>query len=217
MRDRTEQVIARLRAAILDGSLPGADGVLPAQGALAERFGVSRTVVREAMVHLAAQGLIVVEQGRRARVRGDDPAERAASLGAMIALGSWALDDLLVARRLVEGECAAAAADAGTVALRPTIEAYRAATTRREALRADRAFHDAIADGSGNPVLALLYRSLADAIAEQQRETHDRSEVTWVLRDHQRIAGAIRRKDGAAARRAMHRHIDRVREALAPG
>lgn len=218
IRDRTDWLIIRLRSAILERSLPAADGSLPAQGDLARRYGVSRTVVREAMVHLAAQGLIVVEQGRRARVRPPDPRQWAESLGAVIAAGGWTGADLMAARRLVEGETAALAAarrEAGTVAaLEREIVAYRAADHRAAALAADRAFHAAIAAGTGNPVLDLLYRSLDEAIAGQQRQTHRGRTLDWVPRDHQRILAAIRVGDAAAARRAMHRHLDRVAATL---
>lgn len=216
--ERGAGVIAQLRRGILDGSLIDGRGRLPSQAALGQRYGASRPVIREAMAHLEAQGLIVLDQGRRARVQPPDPAAWASSLGAVIAAGAWEPGDLLAARRLVEGEVAALAAARGEpqviAALRREIEAYRGATTRAAALAADRAFHAAIAAGAGNPVLELLHRSLLEVIAAQQQRTHRGRDLPWVPRDHQRILAAIAAGDPERARAAMGLHLDRVADVL---
>ena len=64
-------MLARLSEAILDGRLP-AGGALPSEARLAENFGVSKQVVREAIRQLAALGVLEIGQGRATRVRAMD-------------------------------------------------------------------------------------------------------------------------------------------------
>src|SRR3954449_10655230 len=61
-------VHARLRAAILSGEI--AEGAVTSQATLAERFGVGRTPLREALRMLQREGLIISEPNRRVRVAG---------------------------------------------------------------------------------------------------------------------------------------------------
>ena len=70
--DLVQEVTERLREQILAGAFD-ADRSLPPEGQLGQALGVSRTVIREAMRILAAQGLVEVSQGRTPRVKPADP------------------------------------------------------------------------------------------------------------------------------------------------
>src|SRR5438874_3211231 len=89
----------------------GANDLLPSQGELAASLGVSRTVLREAMKHLEAEGLIEIAQGRRIRVSPAGPQASMRTLDAMLRRSDASLAHLLEVRRPLEGEIAALAAD----------------------------------------------------------------------------------------------------------
>ncbi|MER3556407.1 MAG: hypothetical protein C4331_19270 [Meiothermus sp.] len=107
------RVVEDLIRSIIHGELP-ADHVLPPENLLAEQYGVSRTVVREAVRLLVSKGMLKVRQGSGTRVLGPehwdflDPAilfEQVRS-GA----GAEMLDEILESRRIIEGNAAALAA-----------------------------------------------------------------------------------------------------------
>ena len=108
-----EQVADQLREAILDGTLQAGE-VLPAERELCERFGVSRTSVREALRALQAQGLVVVAGANAPlRVAGAESFSNdtvRASLTHLLRLGRVPLADLVELRVALEAAVAEAAA-----------------------------------------------------------------------------------------------------------
>src|ERR1700682_1443322 len=103
-----EKAEERLRAQILK---QGANDLLPSQGALASTLGVSRTVLREAMKHLEAEGLIEIAQGRRIRVKPAGPQAAMRSLDATLRRSEGSPPKLLGVRSPLEGEIAPLAAE----------------------------------------------------------------------------------------------------------
>ena len=85
-------------------------GVLPAEGELAKSYGVSRTVIREAMRSLRAQGLVEVSQGKPPRVNPPDSKATVASLDLLLRRNRATLLHLVEVRRPLECEIAALAA-----------------------------------------------------------------------------------------------------------
>lgn len=140
------QVLAELRTVLASGEL--APGTVCSAPALAERFGVSATPVREAMQQLAGEGVVETVPNRGFRVRAQTPRE-AAELAEVRVLLELPL--VLRAARTVPAD--------RWEALRPlAADACRAAARgeRAEWLEADGAFHRALLEVTGNRQLVLV-------------------------------------------------------------
>jgi DNA-binding FadR family transcriptional regulator len=211
-----EGVVRQIARQITDGSLePGT--VLPAEPELARRFGVSRTVVREAVRTLSSQGLIAVRHGSGMWVQ---PPDRWRYLDPLVLFEvirsgreDELLDELLEVRRIIEGEGAALASERRTDedlnSLRYVLD--RLAETGEDLetyTRLDGEFHDQILVVARNrllrealkPVVAVL--DAGRAITIRQPGAAEGS-----VRGHEEIYASIERGDPKAAREAMHRHI----------
>jgi GntR family transcriptional repressor for pyruvate dehydrogenase complex len=214
---RVEQVTAELRNRILKGHLASREW-LPSEGALAETMGVSRTVIREAMYNLRAQGLVEVSQGRRARVRANDASVLINSLDAMLQRSEATIYHLLQLRRPLEGEIAALAAEHATQAdlekLGGTLDDLRVAKDLEECIRADVAFHRYLAEASHNPLFALFLDSVRALLIRAQQKTFPLAGVLLTIEGHCRILEAIVAGQPHAARQAMLQHLDEAEEAL---
>ena len=192
---------------------------LPAERDLARQFGVSRPSVREAMIALEVEGWVEVRTGSGVYVlrRRRDTRTRAA---AVVPLATeWGPLELIRARRVLEGEIAAIAA---RQAKRKDLEAMAQALKSMAAdatagvlpLRGDRDFHSAIVMACGNSVLIDTVQRFWDARRGPMFERmvdHFETPQSWnaALTEHQDILAAIRARDPAQARAAMHQHMDR--------
>jgi DNA-binding FadR family transcriptional regulator len=187
---------------------------LPPERDLARQLGVSRPSVREALIALEVEGYVDVRVGSGVYVRGSN-APHAQPLAADS--GPF---ELIRARWLIEGECAALAAKNATRAqVRAMQEALEAMARERDRgtmpLSSDRLFHMRIAEASGNSALALVVRTLWDQRTGPlflRLEHHFDTPELWTvaIREHREVMNAIARKDARAARAAMRRHMDRA-------
>jgi GntR family transcriptional regulator, transcriptional repressor for pyruvate dehydrogenase complex len=211
-----EQVVRQLVRQIVDGTYPPGTA-LPTEPELVQRFGVSRTVVREAVRILVAKGLVAVRHGSGMWVA---PPDRWDQLDPMIiseqvrAGGDGPLlDEMIEMRRLLEMEIAALAAtrrtEADLEALRGALEGMRRARTDPEAYtRLDVEFHDAILAAARNRLLREALRSVAGVLGAGRRiAVYRPSVIERSLPSHEAIYGAIAAGDPGAAREAMRRHI----------
>lgn len=209
------RIAEQLAAMIARGDLPPGSR-LPAERDLATRLGVSRPSLREALIALELEGLVEVRGGSGVYVRARAPAPPAADADAP---GPF---DVLEARAVVEPECAALAARREATARGAVAEAFaRLAAARAAGLaddEADRGFHLAIGEASGNAALARLVASLwRDQGAPLASRLTDLAVSPARRRDnlaeHAAIAEAIAAGDATAARAAMRRHLAAVRRA----
>jgi len=208
--DMVAEVLSRLSERIIAGVYsPG--GVLPPEGALAQSFGVSRTVIREAMRTLRTQGLVEVSQGRAPRVKPADTRTVIASLDLMLRRGSGTLLHLVEARRPLESEIAALAAERATAehlaGMQAAIDQLVAASSQEERAEADVQFHRVLAESTGNPVFGLLLETLSALLRESRRKTIATSGVEIALAGHRAVLTAVRCNDPIAARQAMLDHL----------
>ena len=195
------RIHAAIRAAILDVALkPGAPIV---EADVAERFGVSRTPVREALLRLADEGLVDIRPQRGTAVArlSLDRIEEALFV-------RRAVECAVIARVFARGEASAVGA-----ALTPIVDAQAAAIARRDiaaALDADTRFHHAL-------VVACGHRGVW-RVVEEARDLHHRMRAIAVpelgsaaqaIRDHRAIAKALRDGDQARALDAMNAHLAR--------
>jgi GntR family transcriptional repressor for pyruvate dehydrogenase complex len=214
-RSLTHALVERLGAEIVSGRLPpGAR--LPTEQELIVAAGVSRTVVREAIAALRAEGLVVTRQGAGAFVA--EGARRPFRIDPA-ALGS--LREVLAVMELrtgIEVEAAGLAAErAGLGDVRRIAAAYQAveqAIERGEsAIDQDFAFHRSIAEATGNAQFPRFLEYLGRFIIPRQtiRVTTGATARATYLRtlqkEHLAILQAIRAKAARRARAAMRSHL----------
>lgn len=203
------QIADQLRKLISKGRL--ATGArLPAERELARRLGVSRPSLREALIALEVEGLLEVRVGSGIYV---GQGARGEPIG-----GDSGPFEVIRARLMIEGECAALAAKHGTAAqLRAIRQAHaglqREAKRHHNPLGADRAFHVRIAEATGNSALVLVVQTLWDQrVGPLYRALETKLEYPAMaadtLREHADVLRAILARDAPAARAAMRRHMD---------
>ncbi|NUS09334.1 MAG: FCD domain-containing protein, partial [Nonomuraea sp.] len=127
--------------------------------------------------------------------------------------------EVIDARLMIERWSAAraAATGAGTEALAAAIEGMDRAGSAEEFVEHDTAFHCAIADASGNRLIAAVMRSLRDAMRRNSVEAVERLGDTSGLRaDHERIRAAIAAGAADEAERAVSDHLAHAYPALFP-
>jgi GntR family transcriptional regulator, transcriptional repressor for pyruvate dehydrogenase complex len=186
---------------------------LPPERQLAERLGVSRSTLRGALQSLTEQGVLTGRQGAGWTVT-PNRATVAANLALYLSLEDVTFDELFAARRAVEPDVAAAAAEHRTeaqlVALQRSIDVMRAAAEPAAYLQADSDFHAVLAAASRNTVFSLLLMPTLDLLQELRRELSGEPRVIAASHpEHEQILDAVRRQDPEAARTAMAAHIDR--------
>ena len=211
-----EHVVDSLVRGIVTGELePGS--VLPTEPEMGARFGVSRSVVREALRVLDAKGLVEVRHGSGTRVTAPDrwdPLDPAI-LSVMRGRGASAavLRDLLEARKIVECEVAALAAERAApddlAALDGALATMRGALDDpMRYVTGDSAFHLTLLHAAGNRVLERMTQPMHELLSFSQALTDAIPGVlARALADHESIAGAVRRRDAGGAREAMRRHL----------
>jgi len=216
------QVAQKLRDLLADGGLLPGDR-LPSERDLAERLGVGRPAVREALRELKAHGLLVTGRGRQGTTVAEHTGTGQPAFSPSLATASEATAtaalDLMVYRRAVECEAAALAARrADQDDLR---HIARAISEKRGRLtpEEDDAFHLAVAAACHN-------RFLGSAIEESNRLLHDRLQVvlaaiygeptgpSTIRRQHTAVYEAIKRGDEEKARRSMDAHLAHVTHLL---
>ena len=235
MRDRlqpserlSDQLAARLRETIDDGAWAPGDR-LPTEQQLADRYEVSRTVVREAVSQLKSTGLLTSRQGAGVFVAPRDHA-RALAFDPAVLTSMEGVLQVVEVRRTLEGDVAALAAERITPAKARAIEKALAAideavTRGEDGVEQDLQFHRAIAHATDNPqfgrLLDFLEQYLRDAIKVTRANEAMHSEFTRQVRaEHLAIARAVISGRPDLARRAATRHMvaaaRRIAEADAP-
>jgi DNA-binding FadR family transcriptional regulator len=208
---RLYRQIADQIAALIEKGEYAAGGRLPPERDLARQLGVSRPSVREALIALEVEGYVDVRVGSGVYVQAVRPVARASALSSDS--GPF---ELIRARSLIEGECAAMAAREATRAqLRAIEEALDRMQAEREGgdpLANDRLFHLRIAEATGNSALALAVQTLWDQRMGPlflRLEHHFDSPELWgvAIREHREVLAAIQKHDAAGARSAMRRHM----------
>lgn len=219
-----DQVAAALEAEIRAGRLSTGDK-LPTEQALVQQFGVSRTVVREAVSRLRSLGLVDARQGSGMYVTrpGVEPLSFDAQTGASLE----AVLQIVEVRRALEAEAAELAARrrraADLTAIRRALRAIDAAVKAgRDGVDEDVAFHRAIAHAAGNPFLIRTLDYLGQFLQDATRvtrayEARHAALAADVLQEHHALLEAIEAGDPDAARTAAVRHMHnaaaRIRQA----
>ncbi|WP_395743171.1 FadR/GntR family transcriptional regulator [Prosthecobacter sp.] len=206
-----EQVCSRLARQLRD-EVEAGDGRLPPERQMAERLGVSRTVLREATKRLELQGLLEIRHGSGIRAVNRLHKPLSGSLSILLPELPERLRQLIEARSAIEPEIARQAALKARAAdvkqLRSIHERLLAAESHDEAVEADIDFHRTLARIAGNEILKLMLESLADLGRESRRVTIGNVGRQRAIDHHAAILNAVAAHDAAAAAEAMKHHMD---------
>ncbi|WP_186022904.1 FadR/GntR family transcriptional regulator [Burkholderia gladioli] len=205
-RDLHGQTAYRLATAILRGDYTP-DTILPREAELMLSFGVSRTVLREALRTLTSKGLIESRPKVGTRVRPRDAWNLLDWYSQVAPPLAFAMK-LQEMREMVEPYAAGLAARAQTpaafAAIEAAHEAMRAARHVDEWVRADLRFHLEVLAAGGNELLMPLGALIERTLEAQLRLNAKRAEIfNASLAEHTRVFEAIRARDANAARAAM--------------
>ena len=205
-KDLSAQIATAIRDAIVSGALP-VDERLPSEAELSDQFGVSRPTIREALKRLAAQSLIRTQRGATGgafvnRLRYQDAyGQQITTSTLLLSMNDVSFQTACEARFTLERACAPLAAKRRHADHLATMraEAHRQAQpglTDEAFCASDVAFHRALVDAAGNPVLSY---QLAGAIEAMQPlmnmitfSSRDRARIVAL---HSRIADAVEAQD----------------------
>jgi DNA-binding FadR family transcriptional regulator len=223
-RSLAQELVDSLSSQINSGDIRPGDK-LPTESEIMRAFGVSRTVVREALSRLQASGLVETHHGvgtyaLKPNTTGDfrvDPADIATVRDVMV---------ILELRICLESEAAGLAAarrtEAQLVEMREALDQFRAALVPGgDTVTPDFRFHLLISQATDNKYFAELLSQLGAAIIPRTRinsaKLADEDREQYLARvnlEHEGIYEAIRRQDAESARAAMRTHLSNSRERL---
>lgn len=206
-----EAVFNAIRQDIESGAVP-VGSKLSSESTLSQQYGVSRSVIREALRSCTALGLTVTKTGKGTFVVADKVAND-------LSLGQYSARDLTEARPHIEVPAAGLAAerrsDGELETLRHLVAAMRTETDPESWVALDSSFHAAIARASGNRVFASVVADIRGALAHQSETLNmvaDRQHASDI--EHQNILAAIEAGSAEDARAAMAHHLQAVGLAL---
>lgn len=189
---------------------------LPTERKLAEQFGVGRTSVREGLRYLEKMGILDIHQGRGITVRSlslEDIFAYSVPLTSLIELPNKEIRDTMHARRLLERESVALAAENRTGQDLGELEEVvsemgRSFEAPYEWLELDKKFHATVARASGNVALVQLIRVLWDIFVRHSEVILQNPRMmTSSTQFHREIYEFIEAGDGEGAREKMSAHL----------
>jgi GntR family transcriptional regulator, transcriptional repressor for pyruvate dehydrogenase complex len=213
-----EQIVQQIEESVLNGSLKPGDQ-LPAERELAQRLGVSRTAVREAVKALREKGLVEAYSGRGTFITDGTSNAARQSFDLMVKIGQQESSTHLAELRLIlEPGIAALAAERieeeYLAAMREAVAIMdRAQKDPAAYIEADLDFHLALAEAVANPLILSLIDSIVGLLREQRIKIFNveggpqRGQI-----HHKRILDAVERHDPEMARSAMRAHLEQVRQ-----
>jgi len=210
-----EEVAAQLERLMLDGAFRPGDK-LPPERELAEKFGVSRSTVREAIRSLELKGFVEPRPGEGTLVLTPSLDSLLNPLASVLGQKRELVAELLDVRMMIEPPLAARAAQHAEVEdvrhLEQILERHRERVTRQEvAIEEDSEFHYTIARAAKNSVILKVLDMMMDILREsreQSLQVEGRRERS--LAGHRRIFNAIKRHDAVAAEAAMRQHLEEI-------
>lgn len=198
-------VFRTLRQAILTGEMKPGERLLEIQ--LANKLGVSRTPIREAIRMLELEGLVIMVPRRGAQVAQITEKSMSDVLEVRCALDELAVE--LACKRITEEE---------KKELSAACEAFEKAAQTGEVhviAEADVNFHDIIFKAAGNPRLTQMINNLAEQMYRYRFEyIKDESQHTMLVEEHRRICESITAGNMEASKAAIKEHIENQEKSI---
>ncbi|GEP06756.1 GntR family transcriptional regulator [Methylobacterium oxalidis] len=201
-----DEVADRMRELIQSGEMEPRARIN--EGELTERFGISRTPLREAIKILATEGLLELLPNRGARVASISQGEIEEMVEVIAGLEATAAE--LACRRITDEEIAAIEVDHAAM-----VSAWQAGE-EAEYFRINRTIHEAIMTASRNVTLSGIYMSLSGRIQRSRYKAHQTAEQ-WerAVHEHERMIQLLHARDGASLSPLMREHIRGKKQVIA--
>jgi GntR family transcriptional regulator, transcriptional repressor for pyruvate dehydrogenase complex len=210
-----EEVADRIRVLMLDGTFPPGEP-LPSERHLAERFGVSRGSIRDALRTLETIGLLETRHGQGTFPHELSVDRLVAPLASVMAYRSDLQEELLDVRRMFEPAVARVAAlrakDEDLADLLRILDTQRQKLkTGQSAIVEDTAFHAILARSTRNRVVMSIMATLNDLLVESRTQSlRQKGRPARSVDGHEAVVAALRRRDAEGASQAMYNHIDQI-------
>jgi len=214
-----EKVAKQIERLIVEGGLKPGDK-LPPERELCVMFRVSRSSVRDAIRTLELAGLVEPRQGEGTVVCDVSADSLINPLAAVLVRKRALVGELLDVRKMIEPPLAARAASHASpeelARLEDILRRQEQKVRRRElAIEEDSEFHYTIAMAAKNSVVLKVLDVLMDLLrASRERSLQFEGRLEKSFSGHQQILRAIKRRDAAAAERAMRQHLAKIEEII---
>ncbi len=214
----SEQVAHEIETKILNNELRLGERLL-SEVDLAKEFGVSRTVIREALRLLEGRGFVKIKRGPRGGIFADDGFHRPMSeaLGRLVDSGKVTAGDIFEIRLLIEPYVAAEAAKRAKgediEEIETLLNLCRENMEDCEYLQRVRGkLHVQLAQATGNPVLIIIMNALIELLRKYFCDFHEKELERHFVEIHEEILRAIKDRDPERARRLMAGIIIEIRK-----
>jgi DNA-binding FadR family transcriptional regulator len=210
-----EEVADRIRELMLDGTFPPGEH-LPSERHLAERFGVSRGSIRDALRTLETIGLLETRHGQGTFPHELSVERLVAPLASVMSYRPDLQDELLDVRRMFEPAVARVAAlratDEDLADLQRILDAQRVKLkTGQSAIAEDTAFHAILARSTRNRVIMSIMATLNDLLVDSRTQSlQQKGRPARSVDGHEAVVAALRGRDAEGATQAMYNHIDQI-------
>ncbi|MFZ5632157.1 MAG: FadR/GntR family transcriptional regulator [Bacillota bacterium] len=212
------ELVKKIKSHIMNGNLKPGDK-LPTERKMAEQFGVSRTVIRDAVKTLAGLGILEVRHRVGIFVADVNSQTIARQLSSLLIYNRHTIKSLYQVRLVLETAMAEWAAECRdetglgklSALIEETGECIRGPASQACFSEIDRKFHVLVAEISQNPIVFDLMNSLLIYLEAYSRYTLSiPGRINRSASEHEVIYKAIRDRDPKTARRAMYEHINSV-------
>jgi len=211
-QSRTDLVVDKITNSIINGELSDGD-VLPPESQLCEIFGVSRSILREAIRALVSKGLVEVKQGHGTFVRRPKIEIPEEAVRNYLMTNRFTLQQLMEVRTPIEVEVARWAAERREekhiIAMETSLHVLNTDSNSVEVYAdADETFHQAIIDASKNPLFGIMIRSIMGNLHISRQLSIRHFGIAVVVKEHKAILEAIKNGTSIAAAAKMKKHME---------
>lgn len=214
----SEEIVSQIVQKISQGELKPGDK-MPSERDMCTMFGVSRTVIRDALKTLVGLGLVTIRHGMGTYINEVSETESVVRLGALMQISEGTLEELFDIREILESKaaalCAQNAKDEDIKQLEGIIIEGKKNSKKNELALLDAEFHLKIAEAAGNKVLWRLMVNLLDLTGEIRIAVFSipgRQQVSVL--EHEAIFEAIKQRNSELAQQKMIDHLSTVKSAL---
>ena len=198
MSKASDTAYEKIKSLILNNELRPGEQIKEEE--LAEKCGVSRTPIRDALVRLEADFLVEKRDNQRSFVANPDRDD---------------IDELFTLRAMLEGHAAARAAERSTPALvarlRNSMKIVQKDQSVKAFLEHNAEFHRIILDAAGSKRLAsMLERLISQAVVYHTANAYSAEQISQSISEHKELVEAIAKGDGEWARSVISGHIRRA-------